>query len=318
MISFAWPWMLLLLPLPWLISYFTKKDNNEGPSVNINFPMLSRVQIAYRSKYKAKYQQFRWEYLLLVLAWVLLVISLMRPEVINDSAIIDNKGYDLLLAVDLSRSMDAVDFTLNGLPVSRIAATKKIVGNFVRNREGDRVGLIVFADHAYVTVPLTLDTASVGKMLDNLLVGMAGDNTALGDAIGMGVQVLRKRPAASRVLILLTDGQDTTSHISPMLAAQMAKEAQIKIYTIGVGGQVDAELLAEVAKETGGRFSIVKNINDLELVYAEIDSLEQSIAKQKVILIKKPIFYIFAFLSLICLGMVYILRPIGVNAAYES
>lgn len=316
MISFAWPWMLLLLPLPWIIM-FASKPRTHGLLININFPALQRVQAAYDTQNNKNILKTNWKYILLILAWVMLVVSLMRPEVIKDSAIIDNQGYDLLLAVDLSRSMDAIDFSLNGRPVSRIAATKEIVGNFVRNREGDRVGLIVFADHAYVTVPLTLDTRSVGKMLDNMIVGMAGDNTALGDAIGIGVQVLRKRPVASRVFILLTDGQDTASHISPMLAARMAKEAQIKIYTIGVGGQIDANLLAEIANETGGKFATVNNINDLEYVYTEIDRLEKSLAKQKVILIKKPIFYIFALFSLICWGMVYICRPVGIKAAYE-
>lgn len=317
MISFAWPWMFLLIPLPWIVMFFAQ-PGKQNAITTINFPMLDKVQAAFGKQNSINKGRLSWRYILLILAWILLVVSLMRPEIVQDSAYIDNQGYDLLLAVDLSRSMDAVDFKLNGRPVSRIAATKEIVGNFVRKREGDRVGLVVFADHAYLTVPLTLDTVSVGKMLDNLLVGMAGDNTALGEAIGVGVQVLRKRPAASRVLILLTDGQDTASNISPTIAAKIAKEAHIKIYTIGVGGQVDSKLLADVADMTGGRFSTVNSVQDLEAVYAEIDRLEKSIAKQKVILIKKPIFHIFILLSLLCWGFVYISRTSSMRFVHES
>lgn len=317
MISFTWPWMVLLLPLPWIVMSVSK-PGKQNSIATINFPMLDRVQIAFAKQKSITKGKFSWQYILLIMAWIFLVVSLMRPEIVQDSAYIDNQGYDLLLAVDLSRSMDAVDFKLNGRPVSRIAATKEIVGNFVRKREGDRVGLLVFADHAYLTVPLTLDTASVGKMLDNLLVGMAGDNTALGEAIGIGVQVLRKRPAASRVLILLTDGQDTASNISPMVAAKVAKEAHIKIYTIGVGGQIDSKLLAEIADMTNGKFSTVNSVQDLEAVYAEIDRLEKSVSKQKVILIKKPIFHIFTLLSLLCWGIVYVTRASSMRFAHES
>lgn len=305
MISFAWPWMILLLPLPWVWQRFIK-HKPAAPQVHIRFPKIQQLNKAFAVPDDLRFAKFNVRQILLTIAWLCLVISLMRPEIIEDLGYMENNGYDLLLAVDLSRSMDTVDFVANGRPISRIAATKNVVGDFVRRRDGDRVGLIVFADHAYMTVPLTLDTYAVGKMLDNLLVGMAGDSTAIGDAIGIGVNVLRKRPTASRVLILLTDGQDNSSHIPPLMAAKIAQDSKVKIYTIGVGNQLDLELLTKIAKMTGGTYSEVKNVHDLEAVYNEIDRLEKSDAKQRTILFRKPLYYIFTGLALLCCIAAYL------------
>lgn len=319
--SFAWPWMILLLPLPWVPWLWRRiiKPQSAPAHTHIRFPKIQKLKQAFAFNQSLKIGNLTLSQILLTLAWILLVISLMRPEAIEDLGYMEHSGYDLLLAVDLSRSMDTVDFIANGRPISRIAATKNVVGDFVRHRDGDRVGLIVFADHAYMTVPLTLDTIAVGKMLDNLLVGMAGDSTAIGDAIGIGVNVLRKRPASSRVLILLTDGQDNSSHIPPLMAAKIAQRANIKIYTIGVGNQLDQELLTEIATMTGGTYSEVKNVQDLEAVYTEIDRLEKSNAKQRAILFKKPLYYIFTSLALLCclivvLGMIGKIRMITYGA----
>lgn len=314
MISFAWPWMVVLLPLPWILRKVIQPKPADA-RIHIRFPKVQQLKQAFALPQDLKFGKFNARQILLSLAWVFLVISLMRPEIIEDLGYMEHSGYDLLLAVDLSRSMDTVDFVANGRPISRIAATKNVVGDFVRHRDGDRVGLIVFADHAYMTVPLTLDTYAVGKMLDNLMVGMAGDSTAIGDAIGIGVNVLRKRPTSSRVLILLTDGQDNSSHIPPLMAAKIAQSSNIKIYTIGVGNQLDLELLTKIAKMTGGTYSEVKNVQDLEAVYTEIDRLEKSNAKQRTILFKRPLFYIFTILALVCclvasLGMIERIRMI--------
>ena len=312
MLSFAWPWMLLLLPLPWILMHvFKKYRSNTTLAPTIAFPKMAQVQQAYAKAGTAPVRVKLWQQIFVSLAWVLIVVSLMRPEFINDIAYSNNVGYDLMLAVDLSRSMDIVDFNEHGRPLSRIAATKKVVANFVRNREGDRVGLIVFAEQAFLTIPLTLDTSAVSKLLNNLLVGMAGERTAIGDAIGIGVQNLRKRPETSRILILLTDGEDTASRIPPMEAAKIAQKSNIKIYTIGVGNKLDETLLEKIANMTGGIYYKVTDVNTLQKVYQQIDQLEKSESAQKVVLIKTPLYQWFLGFGLLLLVVVYVLRIKG-------
>jgi Ca-activated chloride channel family protein len=307
MISFAWPWMILLLPLPWillkLIKHYNHKKNIVAPT--INFPHMKRIQQAFARASAASDRISMWQKITVAIIWGLLTISLMRPELINDIAYNNNVGYDLMLAVDLSRSMDIVDFSDHGQAVSRIAATKKVVANFVRNRVGDRVGLIVFAEQAFLTIPLTFDTAAVSKLLNNLVVGMAGERTSIGDAIGIGVQNLIKRPEASRILILLTDGEDTASHIPPIEAAQIAKNAYIKIYTVGVGNKLDEKLLKNIADMTGGIYYKVTDVNSLEKVYAQIDQLEKSESADKVVLIKSPLYQWLLSIALILIAVIY-------------
>lgn len=312
MLSFAWPWMFVLLPLPWILMYVFKKYHaatHVAPT--ITFPKMAKVQQAYAKSGNARRRVSLWQQIFVSIAWLLMVVSLMRPELVNDVAYSSNVGYDLMLAVDLSRSMDIVDFTEHGKPLSRIAATKKVVANFVRNREGDRVGLIVFAEQAFLTIPLTLDTGAVSKLLNNLLVGMAGERTAIGDAIGIGVQNLRKRPETSRILILLTDGEDTASRIPPIEAATIAQKSNIKIYTIGVGNKLDETLLEKIANMTGGIYYKVTDVNTLQKVYQQIDSLEKSESAQRVVLIKTQLYQWFLGFSLLLLIVVYVLRIKG-------
>lgn len=312
MLSFTWPWMILLIPLPWILLYIFKTYQQKSVSApTIVFPKLQQLQRAFARVSLIGSSVPIWQKIVVSIIWILLVVCLMRPELINDVAYSNNVGYDLMLAVDLSRSMDIVDFSENGHPLSRIAATKKVVANFVRNRAGDRVGLIVFAEQAFLTIPLTLDTAAVSKLLNNLLVGMAGERTAIGDAIGIGVQNLRKRPETSRILILLTDGEDTASHIPPLEAAQIAKNSHIKIYTIGVGNKLDETLLEKIANMTGGIYYKVTNVNSLEQVYKQIDQLEKSEAAQQVVLIKTPLYHWFLALALFLFGVVYAVNARG-------
>lgn len=293
MLRFAWPWFFLLLPLPWVILNLFKnvKNKHNLTAPTIIFPKIAKLQQAFADARASSSNTPKWQKILIGIMWALLIISLMRPELINNIAYSKNVGYDLMLAVDLSRSMEIVDFSEKGKPLSRIAATKQVVANFVRQRVGDRVGLIVFAEQAFLTIPLTLDTGAASKLLDNLVVGMAGERTAIGDAIGIGVQNLRKRPEASRILILLTDGDDTASHIPPMEAAKIAKSDGIKIYTIGVGNKLDESLLEQMATMTGGLYYKVANVDDLQHVYTQIDQLEKSESTQKIVLIKTPLYH---------------------------
>jgi Ca-activated chloride channel family protein len=310
MLNFAWPWMILIVPLPLVLRHWLKnvRASKIKRTPEILFPNLQRLQAAFGSPRNEINRLLNWKLILGTIAWICLCVCLMRPELVKDVAYADNTGYDLLLAVDISRSMEIVDFSDHGKPISRIAATKKVVSNFVQHRTGDRIGLIVFAEQAFLTIPLTLDTTSVVKMLNNLLIGMAGESTALGDAIGIGVQNLRKRPVASRVLILLTDGIDTASHIPPLEAAKIAAADKIKIYAIGVGDQLDDKLLEKISSMTGGTYSKVTSVDALENVYREIDQLEKSETAQQALLIRKPLYHWFLLVTMISLAILYIVN----------
>lgn len=310
MLKFAWPWMAILMPMPFIIAKWLMPVNKsqDKPIPVIIFPKLQQLSAAFNQpNFKMQDNLRNWRKLLMAAIWVCIVIALMRPEIVKDVAYAENTGYDLMLAVDLSRSMETVDFRDNGKLISRIDATKKVVANFVTQRLGDRIGLIVFAEQAYLPIPLTLDTNTVVKMLNNLVVGMAGESTSIGDAIGIGVKNLRQRPDASRVLILLTDGIDTSSHIPPLEAAKIATDDHVKIYAIGVGDNLDEVLLKKIATMTGGTYAKVKSVSALEEVYAQINQLEKSDAKQQVLLIKKPLYYIFLLLALLGLGVFYVI-----------
>lgn len=313
MLTFAWPWMFLFLPLPWLLIYLFKKlhATSKVHAPTIAFPKLQQLELAYANAGRGGNNTPFWQKIAISLMWILLVICLSRPELVNDITFTSNVGYDLMLAVDLSRSMDIVDFSEKGHPLSRIAATKKVVANFVQNRSGDRVGLIVFAEQAFLTIPLTLDTAAVSKLLNNLLVGMAGERTAIGDAIGIGVQNLRKRPETSRILILLTDGEDTASRIPPLEAAQIAQKDHIKIYTIGVGNKLDESLLGKIADMTGGIYYKVTNVSSLEQVYKQIDQLEKTESAQKIVLIKTPLYHWFLLAALSLFVLVFVVNTLS-------
>lgn len=316
MLSFAWPWMIICLPLPWVLSRLVAKKHLSQPLPIILFPKLQLLKTAFvNSTTIASNNRYNWQRIVATAAWILLIISLMRPELIRDYSYSKNVGYDLMLAVDLSRSMDIADFFEHGKPISRINATKKVVTNFVNKRAGDRVGLVVFADQAYLTIPLTLDTLTASKLLNNLLVGMAGERTAIGDAIGIGVQNLRNRPLASRILILLTDGEDTASRIPPLEAAKIAKHEDIKIYTIGVGNKLDEGLLYKIAEMTGGIYYKVTDVNSLQQVYENINQLEKTEAMQRVVMIKQPLYYIFLSTALVLFMILYVNKKKGYSNA---
>jgi Ca-activated chloride channel family protein len=260
-----------------------------------------------------------------VLLWVCLTGALMRPELVDQFAQLRTSGYDLMLAVDLSGSMEALDYQQNGEQVGRINVVKSVVSDFVSRRQGDRIGLILFGSNAYLHVPLTLDTLSVRKMLDNAAVGEAGDLTAIGDAIGLAVHNLRNRPEKSRVIVLLTDGGDNASIIPPIEAAKLARQYGIRIYTIGVGtdgpvpfpvafGQtvttqfdLDEGLLQKIASVTGGSYFRAANTKALQNIYAQINKLEKTQADARSYSVRRPLYHYPLATALILLLMLVLL-----------
>lgn len=310
MFIFYWSYLAVLLPLPALIWWLLPASKNSAAKTppRLVFPALARLQAAFPAGSGTAVKSSRAFMIMLSLVWICLVLAAMRPQLVDQFKQIQNEGYDLMLAVDISGSMRALDFSTNEEIISRLDMTKTVVGQFVRERVGDRVGLILFGEHAYLHVPLTLDTISVSHMLNNAVSGMAGDATSIGDAIGQAVRNLRERPEGSRVLVLLTDGEDTASAIPPMEAARLAKQYGIRIYTIGVGkdGSVpypddrggvtmvrmslNEGLLIEVAEATGGQYFRATDGNTLAQVYDKINALEKTKSETREYLIREPLY----------------------------
>lgn len=335
MFHFDSPWFVLLLPLPLLLRYLWPSRKQKGQVAEIHFPALYRLQNLFASK--PARQKSRFLFLsLLFLSWTGLIIALMQPQMVDQFRQVHSHGYDLMLAVDTSASMQALDFATREKPVNRLDVTKEVVGNFIRGRLQDRVGLILFGQHAYLHVPLTLDTDSVIHMLQDTVSGMAGHATAIGDAIGMAVRTLRERPEGSRVLILLTDGEDNASSIPPLEAAKLAKQYGIRIYTIGIGTKgmvpfpnnwgsvnmvevsMDEELLKQIAEQTGGQYFNATSQNMLAAIYAKINALEKTEANETLFLIREPLYQYPLMLSLLFLVLLTLFQPLKSRVLYGS
>jgi Ca-activated chloride channel family protein len=232
--------------------------------------------------------------LLAWLAWALLVLAAARPQWLGEPVSLPVSGRDLMLAVDVSGSMEQEDYRLGGRPVNRLEVVKAVAGRFIERRKGDRLGLILFGSRAYLQTPLTYDRTTVQAMLSEAVIGLAGRETAIGDAIALGVKRLREQPEDNRVLILLTDGTNTAGNVAPLDAARLAAQAKVRVYTIGIGGgpvgvrtpfgmlmqqaaDLDPATLQAIAEETGGRYFQATDTEQLEQVYDELDRLEPSV-----------------------------------------
>lgn len=236
------------------------------------------------------------------LCMVLLVLAAARPQMTNVSRDIRTPGVDIMLCIDTSGSMRALDFQLDEEPVTRLTAVKKVVGDFIRKRETDRIGLVVFGQEAFTQAPLTLDKGLLLKLVDGMQIGMAGDRTAVGSAIAVGGKRLKDLAAASKILVLLTDGRNNAGELSPGEAAEAVSALGVKTYTIGVGGKgpapfrvetffgtrlihqevdLDEETLQEVARIGNGKYFRAADSEDLERIYDEIDRLEKTEAEVK-------------------------------------
>lgn len=299
MFQFYAPLFVLLIPLPFLI-----RKKHRVPE--LHFPAMERLKNAFPTQsVKGSSNLFTY---LLSLSWIFLILALMQPEKVDQFKKVHNKGYDLMLAVDISGSMQAVDLSTSSKIISRIDATKEVVSQFVRARDKDRVGLITFGQNAYLHVPLTLDTAAAARMLNDIAIGMAGNGTAIGDAIGLAVRTLRTRPDDSKVLVLLTDGADNSSSIPPLEAAKLAKQYGIRIYTVGIGKKgpvpfpnnfggysfvetdMDEDLLKQIAEMTSGSYYLATDKKALESIYKQIDTLEKTEVEQSIHFIREPLF----------------------------
>lgn len=326
MFEFAWPWVGLLLPLPFILPLLwrerraDREETLEGQRVTLLHPHLQELQAAYQAR-RPRRQLTGWVYkALLYLLWAALVVALMRPQWLEPHTEVSTPGYDLMVVVDASHSMDALDFTVEGRQVTRMAVVKGVMGRFVDAREGDRTGLIIFGSQAFVLSPLTVDRLAVRQLLDGVVPSIAGQGTALGDGIALGVKKLRERPEGSRVMVLIADGDNTHGGFAPIEAAALARLAGVRIYVIGVGSRqesipiveegvikyrddltMDEEVLQRIASISGGAYFRATDTQALEEISQRINQLEKTEAEARTAFLPHPLYRIPLAVALIAL-----------------
>ncbi len=282
MISLGFPWALALLPLPLAVWLLVPPHRERTPA--LRFPFFHRIVDAAGVEPRrgaVVLARSRLQMAAAIAVWILLVLALAKPERVGDPVEMTRSARDVVLAIDISGSMDARDFqNPDGQRVQRLAAVRDVVGQFVERRRGDRMALIVFGSKAYVQAPLTEDLGTIVDLLARTEVGMAGPHTALGDAIGLAIRTFEASEIDQRLLILLSDGSDTASRMSPVNAAEIAADRKVEIYSIGVGDpeatgedRVDLKSLQDIAARTGGQYFFAADQASLSGVYERIDQL---------------------------------------------
>lgn len=283
MLSLAYPLMLLLLPLPVLVYWLLPAYETRRPAVRVPFfGELARLTGAAPHQGASIGRRGLWRGLALTLCWLLTVAALTRPQWVLPPVHHDKPARDLLLLVDLSGSMDTQDFTdASGVKVSRLAAVKQVLGDFLARREGDRVGVVVFGNSPFVLVPFTTDLKLARQLLAEMQVGMAGPRTVFGDAIGLGINLFAASNAPAKTMIALSDGNDTASSVPPAEAARIAKDKGISIHTVAIGDPaaageeaLDEAALRDVATTTGGGYYRAFNRDELAGIYDRLDRIE--------------------------------------------
>jgi Ca-activated chloride channel homolog len=287
--GFAWPWWWLAFPLPWLARWLLPARRSSSDALKVPYgKQLDAIARAGGIGRHGRAAVWLW------LLWFLLCAAISRPQEWGDAIAPPQHGRDLMLAVDLSGSMSEPDMELGGAVVDRLTAAKAVLADFLDRRQGDRVGLLVFGQRAYALTPLTLDRDSVREQLRDSVVGLAGRETAIGDAIGLAVKRLRGQPEGQRVLILLTDGVNTAGALDPLKAAELAKAEGVRVHTIAFGSdggmmsifgvpmplpsggseEIDEATLKKIAEQTGGRSFRARDTAELAGIYTELDRLE--------------------------------------------
>ncbi|MBQ9353096.1 VWA domain-containing protein [Phyllobacterium sp.] len=288
MYQLDYPWLLVLLPLPLLIWWIVPPYKEQTTAVRIPFfEEVARAAGVVPTTGSLVSQRSVLQTLSASLAWILIVLALARPQFIEPPLQKTQPQRDLMLAIDLSQSMDTKDFREpNGTLVPRVEAVRKVVADFVSKRQGDRIGLIAFGDAPYPLAPFTMAHATVQTMISDSLPGMAGPRTALGDAIGLAIKMFNDPNIPEKVLVLLTDGNDTASKMPPAKAADIAKTAKITVHTIGIGDmnavgedKLDVAMLQKIADATGGRYFFGQDLKSLENVYATLDRITPATQK---------------------------------------
>lgn len=276
------PWLLLLVPLPLLIRWLLPPRRETSASVRLPFFNDVAQAAGVNPSTGSVVPQRSWPQLIVeTLAWCLIVLALARPQYIEPPIEKHEPQRDILLALDLSQSMETKDFqSPEGAAIARVDAVRTVVSDFVDKRSGDRIGLIAFGDAPYPLAPFTMDHALVNTMITELLPGIAGPRTSMGDALGLAIRMFEKTTVPEKVVILLTDGNDTASRMPPLKAAEIAKDRKIIVHAVGIGDpaatgedKLDTRTLQKIATDTGGRYFFGGSQQDLSAIYEVLDEI---------------------------------------------
>jgi Ca-activated chloride channel family protein len=314
MFEFSWPWLFLLLPMPLLLLFLKPVANNTHARLRI--PSFAKHNLINQSiKHSARrLKPFEW------IIWILLVAAAANPTWLDEPITLPNEGRDIMLAVDLSGSMTEQDMAYNGQYVDRLTMVKAVLSDFIEQRQGDRLGLILFGDTAFLQTPLTRDVKTVSKMLSEAQIGLVGRATAIGDALGLSVKRFASKDKSNRIVVLLTDGQNTAGNLKPEEALLLARDEGIKVYTIGVGSDnprgfslfnmggmsgsnLDESLLKKIAEQTGGLYFRAKDVAGLQQIYAELDKLEPISADEQTFRPQSSLFYYPLLIAILLISL---------------
>ena len=324
MLHFASPWFFLaLLLVPALIAYRRRRHRPPTMGCSALYPVKA-LPASAALRLRAMLPAMTYA------ALVLMIVALARPQWGTQRTEVRTRGINIVLALDLSESMAALDFKRRGKIVNRLEAVQGVVADFVAGRTGDRIGMVVFGTHAYTQLPLTRDYNTILTMLHRLKIGAAGQRTAIGDAIGIGIKRLADIKSNSNIIILLTDGQSNAGELSPDTAAEIAREKKVRIYTIGVGSRgkapflvkdpifgeryvyqrvdIDEDTLKKIAEETGGLYFRAENLEGLQEIYGTIDRLEKTDVKVDIFADYREIYPFLLIPALLLISAAVILR----------
>ena len=298
MFELTYPWLLTLLPLPFLVWFFVARVNIELTAA-MRVPFFNAMKgIVEQEKYRLK---LHTPLTLLFLIWALLVLALANPRWIGEPQPVTREGHNVMLTLDISPSMEVNDMMFHGHESTRLNIVKHAAEQFIQNRGLDKIGLILFGERAYLQTPLTYDHRNVLLRIADATPGLAGKSSSIGDALGLSVKHLKNVPDKGRVIILLTDGANNSGVLSPMKAAELAKNAGIKVYTIGLGAEanpqsfnglflkmnvtddLDEDTLKAIAKLTGGRYFRATDMPSLQAIYQAINAMETVTQDQETI-----------------------------------
>ena len=326
MFEIALPWVFIAWPLPvvlWLLSSRAPLQLPVALRVPFFNAMMSRIE-------ETKYASGQWSSLIgWFVVWSLMLFALSGPRWVGEPRPLPREGYNIMLALDLSGSMEVDDMVLHGRPATRLAVVKRAAAQFVEDRKSDKIGLILFGSQAYLQTPLTYDHRSLLMRIEDSSVGLAGKTTSIGDALGLAVKRLQNVPSKGRVIILLTDGVNNSGVMAPLKAAELAAAEGIKIYTIGLGAQTDPRMnnplflglnagveldedtLKEVANMTGGQYFRATDGQSLQSIYQTINQMETVTQEQQIIRPQHE-YYAWPLALALLLYAYYLNRQLGV------
>ena len=315
MFSFLSPFVILLLPLPWVVRRFLKPvSKNTIKTGAIKVPFFERIKKISGKEIGISKTNPWWA----ILAWAFLVVAAMRPVWLGNPVPVQNKARNIMLALDVSGSMGEEDFDLKGRPVTRLDMLKVLTDDFIQTRAGDNVGLVIFGSEAYIYAPLSPDIKTLRELNSEIGIGIAGTQTAIGEALALATQNSASVPAESRIVILMSDGYANAGSVNVEDGLKLAKNQGIKVYTVGIGStakmvqdffgviqvnpslDLDEGTLQKIADETGGRYFRAKTTEDLNEIYDKINELEPVEQNENFIRPRKELFYWPLILGMIC------------------